>query len=105
MKVTIIGDRDTVVGLQLAGAHNAHIAADQEQAREALHNSLDSGIIVLTEKLAAGLKPEIDKITEERPTPLIVEIQDKFGKVEKEDPIRLLIKSTIGVDIKKEEEK
>ena len=47
------------------------------------------------------LREEIKSISEERMSPLIVEIPDKFGPIEKKvDPLKELVKRAVGVEIK-----
>ena len=104
MKIFVIGDGTTVTGFRLAGVTHGFITEDHEEAKKKLLeivNDRDIGLIILTEKLAEKLREEIKSISEERMSPLIVEIPDKFGPIEKKvDPLKELVKRAVGVEIK-----
>ncbi|UCF08251.1 MAG: V-type ATP synthase subunit F [Thermoplasmata archaeon] len=109
MKVSVIGDRDTVMGFGLTGIKDLYAAGDREAAINALDEVMqnpDMGVVIITERYAHSLEDEIRKWREEKPLyPLIVEIEDKKGPVTREDPIRLLIKRAVGLDMKSDEVK
>lgn len=109
MKVSVIGDRDTVTGFALTGIKDLYAVSDNEEAKSALAELMQNpeiGVIIITERFSQTLQTDIRRWREEKPLyPLIVEIQDKKGKIEREDPIRLLIKRAVGLDIKASEVK
>ena len=109
MKVSVIGDRDTVTGFALTGIKDLYAVKDREEAKSALAEVMqnpDIGVVIITERYAFSLSADIRRWREEKPLyPLIVEIQDKKGRIEREDPIRLLIKRAVGLDIKASEVK
>ena len=104
MKIVVIGDSTTVTGFRLAGIKRGYVAESIESARKALNEAAlnpEVGLIIITERLAQGLRKDISHLTEGKITPLIVEIPDKFGPIEeKVDPIKELIKKAVGVEIK-----
>jgi V/A-type H+-transporting ATPase subunit F len=105
----VIGDRDTVTGFALTGIKDLYAVTDKEEAKSALAELMENseiGVIIITERFSQVLQPDIRRWREEKPLyPLIVEIQDKKGRIEREDPIRLLIKRAVGLDIKASEVK
>ncbi len=104
MKISLIGDKDTAIGFQLAGVKDAHIVEDPDEARTALRNLAkdeDTGLIIMTERLADKVREDITAITEGKVTPIVVEVPDKGGPIEKKvDPIKELVKRAVGIEIK-----
>ncbi|UCG70458.1 MAG: V-type ATP synthase subunit F [Thermoplasmata archaeon] len=109
MKVSVIADRDIVTGFALTGIKDLYAVDNREEAKNALEEVMknpDMGVVIITERYALYLQEDIRRWREEKPLyPLIVEIQDKKGKVDREDPIRLLIKRAVGLDISASEVK
>ncbi|MFQ5815993.1 MAG: V-type ATP synthase subunit F [Candidatus Hydrothermarchaeaceae archaeon] len=104
MRISFIGDKDTAIGFQLAGVKDARAVESPEEARAALRDlakDRDTGLIMITERLADKLRDDITAITEGKVTPIVVEIPDKGGPIEKKiDPIKELVKRAVGVEIK-----
>lgn len=104
MKISVIGDSTTVLGFKLAGVKETVETQDPSKALEDLRRLFkdkEIGLIIITEKLADKLREEIDKLTEGVVTPLIVEIPDKSGTIERKvDPIKELVRRAVGVEIK-----
>jgi V/A-type H+-transporting ATPase subunit F len=104
MRISVIGDFDTIVGFRLAGIKDAHEVEDPKEAVEILRELIrdeDVGLIIITERLADEIRSETKKMFEGRVTPLLVEIPDKSGPIEKKvDPIKELIRKAVGVEIK-----
>lgn len=109
MKVSVIADRETVNGFALTGIKDLYAVDNREEAKNALADVMqdpDMGVVIITERYALYLHDDIRRWREEKPLyPLIVEVQDKKGKIEREDPIRMLIKRAVGLDIKASEVK
>jgi len=101
MEIHVIGDENTVTGFRLAGASRGHVVQNKEEAEKAFEECKESGVVIITEKFAEMIR---STISEERFLPLVIEIPDREGPIEKEDPLRILMKQAIGVDIKKKEE-
>jgi V/A-type H+-transporting ATPase subunit F len=99
MKYFAIGDEDTVLGFGMAGvdgrvARNADEAADA--FREAL-GSRDLGIVIITEQVAAMIRPTIDEYVFSDRFPLIVEIPDRKGRLPTTRSVRELANAAIGI--------
>lgn len=109
MKIAVIADKDTSLGFALTGIKNIYAVDNREEAKSALTEVMqgsDIGIVIITERYAHSLREEIQRFREEKPLyPLIVEVSDKKGKMRREDPIRLLIKRAVGLDIEANEVK
>lgn len=97
------------MGFALTGIKDLYAVSNREEAKSALSKVMqdpDMGVLIITERYAQFLRDDIKKFREERPLyPLIVEIQDKKGPMEREDPIRILIKRAVGLDIEASEVK
>ena len=109
MKIAVIADKDTTLGFALTGIKDLYAVDNREDAKSALaavmRNS-EIGVVIITERYAHSLREDISRFREEHPLyPLLVEVADKKGKMTREDPIRLLIKRAVGLDIKADEVK
>ncbi|MHA1722713.1 MAG: V-type ATP synthase subunit F [Candidatus Baldrarchaeia archaeon] len=110
MQIAVIADQDTAIGFKLAGVGLTYPVTSIEEARRALERLSkrdDIGTIIITERLADNLRDLIKELYK-KTSLIIVEIPDKYGPIEREvDPIRELIRTTLGVEIKfkKSEEK
>ncbi len=104
MKIVVVGDTDTAVGLKLAGVSEAYVVNDKQEAEsiiKKLSQTEDIGLIIITEKIANQVRDAIRKILEQD-LPILVEIPDKYGPVSGEtDIIRDLIRKAVGIDLKK----
>lgn len=102
--IAIIGDQDTVTGFMLGGIKDGYPVKNAEEADKTLEELVrkDYSIIIITEKIGDKLRDKIDSLTSERALPMIIEIPDKAGSIEREtDPLRELIKRVIGVEMVK----
>jgi len=102
-EVAVLADEDTVTGFMLGGIKEGFPVKDMEEAEETLKKLMkEYSIIITTEKIGDGLREIIDKQTHERALPMIIEIPDKQGSIEREtDPLRELIRRVIGVEMVK----
>lgn len=103
-KIAVMADPDTVTGFMLGGIKEGYPVNDIEEAGKKLEELVkeDFSIIITTEKIGDGLRSSIDKLTGERALPMIIEIPDKDGSIERAaDPMRELIKRVIGVEMVK----
>ena len=106
MEIALIGDKHTVYGFRLAGIKKAFLIEDsrQEDIRGILKGlfSDNIGLILITEKIAAeigGLLEEVNRFTKGI-MPIILQIPDSGGPlISKVDPMRELIKRTVGFEI------
>ena len=98
----VIGDNDMVTGFRLVGVEGTEVSS-AEAAREAFEKALarsDLAIVVISEEFSAQpqLHEAIDRVRQERISPLIVEMPGSMGKPSE---IRMsdLISKTLGVRI------
>ena len=101
MKFFCIGDEDTVAGFRLAGIA-AQTATTPEQTKAAVENVAtrpDWGVIIITEKLADGIRQQIETIRLERARPLIVEIPGPEGPLPGRTSLREFVQEAVGMRI------
>jgi len=106
MEIALIGDRHTVYGFRLAGIRKTFLIEQirQEDIRGVLNGLFDDniGIILVTEKVAGEIRHILEEVGRFRKgiMPIVVEIPDSGGPLpEKIDPMRELIKRTVGFEI------
>jgi V/A-type H+-transporting ATPase subunit F len=106
--VAVIGDPDTAAGFRLAGVKEVYEYGSEEE--EDIARVLDNlaheevAIILINERFAANTrtKEKIREINAKKKTvvPIILEIPDKKGPMEKElDEIGRLIQRAVGVAV------
>ena len=101
MKFFCIGDEDTVGGFRLAGV-SGRVAADATETGAAFEEAVsraDCGIIIITERLADGIRPQIDAIRLERERPLILEITGPEGPLPGRKGLREFVQEAVGMRI------
>jgi vacuolar-type H+-ATPase subunit F/Vma7 len=106
MEIALIGDRHTAYGFKLAGIKQTLLIDELKttDVREVLRSLFDgnTGVILITEKAATEIRSALDEVSRFRKgiVPIILEIPDSGGPLEgKTDPIRNLIKRTVGFEI------
>ena len=105
MKLAAICDRDTAVGLRLAGIHQLFIATENPvNIFDEISASEDIGVVFITEKIAQDISKYLKDFRLLHDIPIIVEIPDKNGRLEGHvDFVSHLIKKAVGIDIGKKE--
>lgn len=101
MKFYCIADEDTVRGLRLAGVEGKAVASESE-ARIALEEAAtrpDTGIIILTQQVAAGIRATLDAPRFERDRPLIVEIPGPGGPLPGLRSLHELVQTAVGISL------
>jgi V/A-type H+-transporting ATPase subunit F len=101
MKFYVIADENTVTAFKLVGLEGESVDS-QEGAREALSKafeSSDTGIVIITERIADTIRDEIESFTFGSSFPLIIEVPDREGAVEGRVSIRELVNTAVGVKI------
>jgi V/A-type H+-transporting ATPase subunit F len=101
MKYFIIGDEDTVLGFGMVGV-KGKIAANQKQAEEAFEEALkesEVGIVIITERIAELIRPQVDRYIFAEKFPLIVEITDRKGPIEGKPSLRKMVNDAIGIKL------
>jgi len=104
LKLAGLCDKDTAVGLRLAGVKELFIPEGNELA---LWNQIkerdDIGILFITEKFVQTLDKHLKDYRIINNVPIIVEIPDKKGrKLEHVDFVSHLIKKAVGIEVEKD---
>jgi V/A-type H+-transporting ATPase subunit F len=97
----VIGDESTVSGFGLAGV-DGQVVETVEEAREALKKAFaapDIGIVIIPERLAAGMREDVEKCVFGCAFPLVVEIPDREGPMEKRVSIHQMVRSAVGISV------
>ena len=103
MHIVGICDKDSAIGLRLAGIKDIYIPTDNiiNIWNEILERN-DIGVIFISEKIAEDIKFKLDDYRLKNILPIIVEIPDKKGRIfDHEDYVSQLIKRAVGVEINK----
>ena len=101
MKYAIIGDEDSILGFGILGV-TGKIAADAQEAQEAFQETLkdkDTGIIIITERVADMIRPIVDKYQFTISFPLVVEIPDRKGVNPNRPGIKEMVNTAIGIKL------
>lgn len=98
----VIGDSDMITGFRLVGVEGVE-AASADEARQALNTALtrsDVGIIIISQTFFtdSSIREEVDKIRQERVTPLIVEVPGSIGKAN-EMQLSTIISKILGIKV------
>ena len=99
MKYAVIGDDDAVLGFSMVGV-DGRVARSADEAQAALKAALEDGevaVVVITERIAELIRPEVDRLLFSSRFPLVVEIPDRTGPVEGRPGIREMVNEAIGV--------
>ena len=102
-KIAAVADRDTVIGMALAGATYTHIHTSKEETLAKMLEFIanrDIGVILVTHKVAEELGFEISQIMRRKGLlPLVLRIPDKTGHVPRADELRDIIRRTVGTEV------
>jgi len=101
MKYSIIGDEDTVLGFGVVGV-SGKVATNPDQAQRAFKATLqdrETGIIIITERVADMIRPMVDKFLFTASFPLVVEIPDRSGSKPGKPGIREMVNTAIGIKL------
>ncbi|MBW1689143.1 MAG: V-type ATP synthase subunit F [Deltaproteobacteria bacterium] len=106
MEIALIGERHTVHGFRLAGIRRAALIDEARKGdMRALLKELFSGevaLLLITERVAEELGDLLEEAVRFKKgiTPIVIEIPDSGGPLAtRPDPIRALIKKTVGFEI------
>ncbi len=108
-EIAVIGDEDTVIGFGLVGVKYSVIideSADNGMILASIKKLIETpkiGFVFITQRIAAQIRTEFEKLKKEKPLyPIFIELPDKHGELhEHVDPIKLLIKQAIGMELDK----
>jgi len=95
----VIADADTLLAFKLAGMPAA-AARDAAAARQLLAQALADpavGLILITERLAREIAPELDAARSEGRPPLILEIPDFEGPLPEGPSLRERLRTIMGI--------
>jgi V/A-type H+-transporting ATPase subunit F len=101
MRYFVIGDEDAVLGFGLVGVQG-QAAASPEEAQRAFNLALQDrevGIIIITERAAELIRPQVDRYVFTQSFPLIVEVPDRLGPVAGRAGIREMVNQAIGIKL------
>jgi V/A-type H+/Na+-transporting ATPase subunit F len=101
LKFYCIADEDTARGFRLAGIE-ARVAATAEHAQAAINETAalpDCGVLIITERVAAWIRPQVEMIRLERDRPLIVEIAGPEGPLSGRKSLRELVQEAVGISV------
>jgi len=96
-----IADEDTVRGFRLAGVPGQAVASAPEAAA-AMATAVaqrDCAVVILTERVADGIRPQVERIRFELQQPLIVEIPGPDGPLPNRKSLRQLAQEAVGIHI------
>ncbi|MBN2440465.1 MAG: V-type ATP synthase subunit F [Spirochaetales bacterium] len=101
MNYFVIGNEDTVLGFGLVGVKGITVRS-KDEAEQAFHKALsdqETGIIIISERIADLIRPLVDKYLFTEKFPLIVEIPDREGPMEGKPGIREMVNEAIGIKL------
>jgi len=100
-EIVVLGDEETVIGFKLAGVRRA-VVANESNADEKFNELVaDSkvGLIILSEDTRKLFSQKTLKVIETLAKPVVLTIPGKTTKPTGVNPIALMIKKAIGVDL------
>ena len=102
MKLAALCDKDTAVGLRLAGIQETYVSKGNEvELWTQISERDDIGIVFINEKIAENLDKDLKEYRLRNNIPIIIEIPDKKGRRKDHvDFVSHLIKKAVGVEIK-----
>ena len=100
-----IADENTVRGFRLAGVSGQTVNSAPEAAAavEATVAKRDCGVIILTETVADGIRPLVERMRFESARPVIVEIPGPAGSLPGRKRLRQLAQEAVGIRIEEKE--
>jgi V/A-type H+-transporting ATPase subunit F len=105
LKLAALCDKDTAVGLRLAGITELFISnGNSTKVFDKITEKTDIGILFITEKISQEISKYLKDFRLQNEIPIIVEIPDKKGYLEDHiDFVSHLIKKAVGIDVNKKE--
>lgn len=103
MKLAALCDKDTAVGLRLAGIQEIYVSEGNEvKLWNQISERDDIGIVFINEKIAEDLGKYLKEYRLRNNVPIIIEIPDKKGRRKDHvDFVSHLIKKAVGIEVKK----
>ena len=97
----IISDEDTALGFGILGVPG-RVVTNAEEAQRAFQESLEdkqTGIIIITERIADMIRPMINQYLFTVSFPLVVEIPDRNGTAPGRPGIKEMVNAAIGIKL------
>lgn len=103
MRLAALCDRDTAVGMRLAGVNDLFIPNfNVLEIWNQITERDDIGILFITERIAEDLDKYLKEYRIRNNIPIIVEIPDKKGRIaDHVDFVSHLIKKAVGIEVNK----
>ena len=101
MKFYVLGDDETVLGFRLVGVQGK-VVEGREETLEALRGAVSDkqiGVVLITEKIAAEVRDELEARHFGLGFPLVLEIPDSSGPDPERLDIQEVVRRAIGVSI------
>ena len=101
MEFFVIGDRDTVLGLRLAGVAGCTVT-DRASASTALRDALsreNTGVVLVTEPIAAQLRNEMNEHVFGTGWPILLEIPDASGPSPTRPSVADIVRKATGISL------
>ena len=101
MKFFVIGDQETVLGLRLVGVEGS-VAVERDDALTAMKKAVardDVGVVLVTEKVAAKIRDEVEARLYGVGFPLVLEIPDSSGPMPDRLKIEEVVRRAIGINV------
>ncbi|NLT77762.1 MAG: hypothetical protein GXX98_14660 [Planctomycetes bacterium] len=101
MRYSIIGDEDTVLSFAIVGVAGK-VARNAEEAQQAFAELLgdkETGIVIVTERVADMMRSTVDRYVFTESFPLIVEIPDRHGSLPDRPGIKEMVNTAIGLKL------
>jgi V/A-type H+-transporting ATPase subunit F len=101
MKYFCIGDEDTVTGFRLAGVQGRAVATTAE-TREAFLSVTampQVGMVIITERLAASIREDVDKFLSASDFPFVLEIPDRNGPAPGRKNMMNVVQQAVGIKL------
>lgn len=101
MKFFCIADEQTVRGFRLAGIAG-QVVTTPTQAASAITSAAarsDCGILILTQRIAAGIPQQVEALRLERDRPLVVEIPGPEGPLPGHKSLRRFVQEAVGIRV------
>ena len=102
MRFYLLSDnRDTLVGMRLAGVEGEVLHEEQETRERllAVMNREDVGVVLMTNKLINLCPDLVYDLKLNRKKPLIVEVTDRHGAGQLSDAITRYVREAVGINI------
>ena len=101
MKYAIIGDEDAIIGFGILGVPGkvATNADEAQRAFSAILEDKETGIIIITERIADMIRPIVNKYLLTIGFPLVVEVPDRKGPKPDRPGIKEMVNAAIGIKL------